>query len=132
MDAKLKRSMGWTKVLAFTASIAVGLVSCHSEVSVPCPVYMVNHSGYRLCVEISQTQEFCEDTEVFYYLDDSDSLSLGYYPRGYSFWLWGWRDEPRAADTTSHIDDLVHVSITGKTLLLLTDSLGEPVLRVVH
>jgi hypothetical protein len=110
----------------------LGFTGCHTEDSTPCPVYMSDHSGYSLCIEVSQTREFCEGTEVFYYLDDSDSLLLGYYPDGYAFRLWGRAEEARTADTTCYIDDLVHVTVAGKTLLLLEDSLGKPVLRVIH
>ena len=119
-------------LLVCAVLLVLGFTGCHTEDSTPYPVYMTNHSGYRLCIEISQTQEFCEDTEVFYYLDDSDSLFLGYYPDGYAFWLWGWAEETRSADTTCYIDDFVHVTVAGKTLLLLDDSLGQPVLRVIH
>ncbi len=119
-------------LLVCSEVLVLGLINCHADNAMPCPVYMANHSGYRLWIEISQTQEFCEDTEVFYFLDDSDSLFLGYYPRGNSFWLWGEPDEPRPADTASYIFDMVHVSVTGKTLLLLDDSLGQPVLGVIH
>ena len=112
--------------------LVLGFTGCHTEDFAPCPVYMSNHSGHSLQIEISQTKEFCEGTEVIYYLDDSDSLFLGYYPDGYAFWLWGWAEENRAADTTCYIDDLVHVTVAGKTLLLLDDSLGKPVLRVIH
>jgi hypothetical protein len=130
--AQIRRTPGGTKLMVCAAFLVLGLVSCNTEDSIPCPVYMSNHSGYRLCIEISQTQEFCEDTEVFYHLDDSDSLFLGYFPNGYSFWLWGWVDDARAADTSRFIEDPVEIGVSGKTTLYLDDSLGEPVLRVFH
>ncbi|MBM3331252.1 hypothetical protein FJY68_05280 [candidate division WOR-3 bacterium] len=126
------RKTGRAKLPIWTAFLALALVNCHTQDPMPCPVYMANQSGYSLCIEISQTQEFCECTEVFYFMDDSDSLFLGYYPDGYAFWLWGWIEEDRDADTTFSIDYPVHVTVAGRTLLLLDDSLGVPVLRVVH
>ena len=131
--ARRARRRGSATVLPVCAVLLVlGFIGCHTEDHAPCPVYMSNHSGYSLQIEVSQTREFCECTEVFYYLDDSDSLFLGYYPDGYAFWVRGWAEEARTADTTCYIDDLVHVTVTGKTLLLLEDSLGEPVLRVIN
>lgn len=129
---RARRRGSGTMVLVCAVLLVLGFIGCHTEDSAPCPVYMSNHSGYSLEIEVSQTREFCEDTQVSYYLDDSDSLFLGYYPDGYAFWLWGRAEKARTADTTYLIDDFVPVTVAGKTLLLLEDSLGKPVLRVIY
>jgi hypothetical protein len=128
----MRRPVG-TKLLACTAFLALGLMSCHTDDSTrPCPVYMANHSTLTLWIEVSQTREFDENTVQDYTLDVSDSLFLGYFPNGYSFWLWGWVDDVRAADTSRFIEGPVEIEVSGMTTLYLDDSLGEPVLRVFH
>ncbi len=93
---------------------------------------MANHSTLTLWIDVSQTREFDENTVQDYYLDVSDSLFLGYFPDGYSFLLWGLVDEVQAADTSRFIEYPVEVEVSGKTLLMLDDSQGEPVLTVLH
>jgi len=121
------------KLMACATFLALGLMSCHTDDSTrPCPVYMANHSTLTLWLEVSQTREFDENTVQDYYLDVSDSLFLGYFPSGYSFWLWGSVNDVRAADTSRFIESPVEVEVSGTTLLALDDSLGKPVLRVLH
>jgi hypothetical protein len=120
-------------VPAYTAFLVLAFVRCDPDKStLPCPVYMANHSALTLWIEVSLTREFNENTTQFYYLDVSDSLFLGYFPNEYSFWLWGAVDDVRAADTSCFINYPVEVEVSGKTLLVLDDSLGEPVLTVLH
>jgi len=129
----MPRRLVGTKLLVCTAFFALGFVRCDSDKStLPCPVYVSNHSTLPLWVEVSQTREFDENTTQDYHLDVSDSLFLGYFPNGYSFWLWGWVDDVRAADTSRFIDVPVEVDVAGKTILYFDDSLSEPVLRVLH
>jgi hypothetical protein len=129
----MMRSLVGTKLLAYTAFLALGLMSCHADDSTrPCPVYMANHSTFTLWVEVSQTREFDENTTQFYHMGVSDSLFLGYFPNEYSFWLWGGVDDIRVADTSRFIEYPVEVEVSGTTLLTLDDSLGKPVLRVLH
>jgi hypothetical protein len=128
----MRRLVGM-KFLARTTFLALGLMSCHTDDSMrPCPVYMANHGTLTLWIEVSQTREFDENTVQDYFLDVSDSLFLGYFPNRYSFWLWGEVSDVRAADTSRFIEYPVEVEVSGKTILYLDDSLGEPVLRVLH
>jgi hypothetical protein len=121
------------KLVACATFLALGFMSCHTDDSTrPSPVYLANHSTLTLWIEVSQTREFDENTVQDYSLNVSDSLFLGYFPNGYSFWLWGLVDDARAADTSRFIEYPVEVAVSGKTLLTLDDSLGEPVLRVFH
>jgi hypothetical protein len=122
-----------TKLLACATFLALSIMNCRTDgLTRPCPVYMANHSSLTVWVQVSHTEDLNEDVVENYYMDGGDSLFLFYYPEDYSFWLWGWLDDVRAADTSCFINYPVEIEVPGKTLLVLEDSLGEPVLRVLH
>jgi hypothetical protein len=128
-DQMRRKPLG-VKLLVCTALLAVASAGCDADN--PCPVYMTNHSSYRLLITLSQGKNMYEPNLEDYWLNPKDSLFVDYYPRGTGLWIWG-AYAAVASDTSCFGDYPIRVTITGKTVFYFhSDSTGAPTMSVIQ